>query len=65
MKLYTRNYAGNLHQAAVAINKESMARYVIAMDFATSMTVVVFMVPTTMFNKLWHDDRRIGDPDEH
>jgi hypothetical protein len=44
-KLHTENVPGNLHAAASTVNKWGWADYVVAMDFSTGYTVVVFRMP--------------------
>jgi hypothetical protein len=45
-RLVTRNYGGNLHESAIAINAESLSDYVLSMDSPSGHnTIVVFRIP--------------------
>jgi len=47
-KLHTANYGGNLHETAVAINKQGWAEYVVVMQSSGMSTQVVFKMPAHM-----------------
>lgn len=56
-KLHTANLPGNLHSAAVIINKWGWAEYLLHMEFGGSNTVCVFRMPA---EKVW--EIRENDP---
>ncbi len=47
-KIHTENIPGNMHQAAIWINKQGWAEYLMQMEFSGSTTVAVFKMPAKM-----------------
>jgi hypothetical protein len=63
-KLYTRNYGGNIHATATAINKQGLAEFVLTMQSSGLNTVVVFKMPTAMVHALRQKNPSFcGEPD--
>jgi len=52
IKIHTENISGNLHAAAVWINKQGWAEYLVHMEFSTSYTVAVFKMPAHMVHMI-------------
>lgn len=52
-KIHTENICGNLHSAAVWINKQGWAEYLLQMEFSGGSTLAVFRMPA----ELVHDIR--------
>jgi len=59
LALYTKNFGGNLHQTATAINKLSMAEHLIHLHCSESAlaTVAVFRAPVEVV-KAWRESDR-------
>ena len=67
--LWTENIPGNLHQAAETLNKMNVAKYVLTMEFSGSATVVVFRIPSNLYDWLVAErearNQRIEDNMKH
>jgi len=56
--LVTRNYGGNLHATADAINRESLAEFVLSMSSASGhATIVVFRVTRKQAQDFFWSDK--------
>lgn len=57
LALHTENVPGNLHQAAVMINRYGWAEYVLSMDYiGGSYTIVVLRMPADLVRKTRADN---------
>ncbi len=52
MKLHTMNLAGNLHEAAVTLNKLDLADYVLCMSSTGHNTIVVLRMERMLVHRL-------------
>lgn len=50
--LVTENIPGNLHEAASLLNDWGLSDYVVAMDFSSRYTVVVYRVPKKLLKTI-------------
>ena len=63
MKLHTENFSGNLHEAAVTINKLGWADFVMQMESSGGNTIVVFQMPNSMVHSIRKNSRSyVSDP---
>lgn len=52
MKLHTENIGGNLHQAAVWINRQGWAAYVLQMEYTGGSTIAAFKMPKELVHSI-------------
>ena len=59
MKIHTENIPGNLHSAAVWINRQGWADYLVAAETSGLYTVVMFRMPAKLVHRVRAAQRSI------
>lgn len=62
-KLHTETFGGNMHEAAVTINRMGLATYLVTMDYAGSLTICVFRMPADLVHQLRRENGYTLPPD--